>query len=168
MEIREESKTNSLLSFRVGTEIFAAEVEKVLHILELPRITHVPACPDYMLGVINLRGSVLPVIDSRYRFGLAAAEDTRNTCIVVMEVLLEGEDIKIGLKVDAVLEVIEMNTGHMQAPPSIGQRFKTEFIKGIVQHGNDFVMVLNLDKLFSSDELLVVKDASSDNTIENE
>ena len=158
MENLDDNFTHSLLSFRVGTEVFAAEVEKVLHILELPKITHVPRCPEYVLGVINLRGSVLPVIDSRLRFGLGVTADSRNTCIIVMEVVLEGEPLKIGLKVDAAMEVMETNIRQMQAAPNIGQHINNEFIKGIVQHRDEFIMVLNLDKLFSSDELLVVKE----------
>ena len=166
MENQEDSQVNSILSFKVGNEVFAAEVKKVLHILELLKITHVPQCPEYMLGVINLRGAVLPVIDSRLRFGIPLVPHSRNTCIIVMEVILEEEQIKIGILVDSVLEVIETNISKMQAPPSIGHRYKSDFIKGIVNHGDDFIMLLNLDNMFSSDELLVVKEAATDESVD--
>ena len=109
MEEQSAVVLHSILSFKVGKELFAAEVDKVLSILDLVKITRVPHSPDYMLGIINLRGSVLPVIDSRIRFGINTLEDTRNTCIIVMEVLIGHDTIKIGVLVDEVNEVIYIN-----------------------------------------------------------
>src|SRR5687768_13879314 len=97
----------SYLTFGLGDEIFATNVCKVLEILEIPKITKVPRCPPFMRGVINLRGSVLPVIDARSKFGLSETNDTVNSCIMVLEISMQEQDIKIGAVVDAVQEVIE-------------------------------------------------------------
>src|SRR6478735_10754969 len=111
---------NSFLTFRLGDELFAANVGKVIEILEVPKITKVPRSPDFMRGVVNLRGSVLSVIDSRTKFGLPATTDTINTCIIVMIVNVEGQDITMGVIVDAVQEVMEINDTQMQDMPAIG------------------------------------------------
>jgi purine-binding chemotaxis protein CheW len=157
----------TILSFKVGKELFAAEVEKVLSILDLVNITRVPQSPEYMLGIINLRGSVLPVIDSRVRFGIQTSDNTRNTCIIVMEVQFDKETINIGVLVDDVREVIEINTSGIMLPPSLGSKYKADFIKGIISHSGDFIMLLDIDKLFSSDELLLVKDVSVEQVNDN-
>jgi purine-binding chemotaxis protein CheW len=87
---------NSYLSFKLGGETFAANVGKILNILEMTEITKVPKAPDYMKGVINLRGTVLPVVDTRIKFGMPPAEYTNNTCILVMEVEVDGEQVQVG------------------------------------------------------------------------
>src|SRR5258705_6520490 len=99
---------NSFLSFRLGDELFAANVSKVLEILEIPKITKVPRSPAFMRGVVNLRGNVLPVIDTRIKFGLPTIDDTINSCILVLSIELEGKEIVLGAIVDEVKEVTEI------------------------------------------------------------
>jgi len=149
---------NSYLTFRLDDEVFAANVGKVLEILEVPKITKVPRSPDFMRGVINLRGSVLPVIDTRTKFGLPPVKDTINTCIIVLSVALEGQDITIGAISDAVHEVIEIQESQMQPAPSIGSKYKSEFIDGMVKRDGDFIMILNMDKIFSTNEASILQD----------
>ena len=103
-----EVKINSYLTFKLGEEEFAAHVGKVLNILEMTKITEVPKSPDYMKGVINLRGSVLPVIDTRIKFGMTPTEYTPNTCIVVMDIDMDGDSIHVGALVDSVQAVLEI------------------------------------------------------------
>lgn len=159
---------NSYLTFRLGDEIFAANVSKVSEILEIPKITKVPRSPDFMRGVINLRGSVLPVIDTRTKFGLPTEADTVNTCIIVMNLELEGQPITIGAIVDEVQEVMEIEDANIQAAPSVGSKYKTEFIEGMVKKNDLFIMLLNLDMVFSHDETHMLqelagsKDAAED------
>lgn len=143
---------NSFLTFRLGDELFAANVSKVLEILEIPKITKVPHSPPFMRGVINLRGNVLPIIDTRAKFGLSEMEDTVNTCIIVMSVSLEGQDITLGAICDAVQEVMEIEESQVHSAPSIGAKYKSEFIDGMVKRDEKFIMLLNLDKAFSSQE----------------
>jgi purine-binding chemotaxis protein CheW len=156
----QSTQTTSYLSFRLADEFFAAPVGKVLEILEVSRITKVPQCPLYMRGVINLRGSVLPVIDTRIKFGMPVVEDTVNTCIIVLNIEIDRETIAIGTLVDGVQEVLEIEKEAIKPAPSIGSKYKSEFIEGMVKLNEEFIMMLNLDKVFSSDELMTVKEST--------
>lgn len=148
----------SYLSFTLEKETFALNVSKVLEILEVEHITKVPHSPDFMRGVVNLRGQILPVIDTRVKFGLAPAEFTVNTCIVVINIFSDDEELVLGALVDAVLEVAELGQEDIQSPPKIGNKFKSEFISGMVKKGDGFSMVLDIDKIFSSNELIALKE----------
>lgn len=148
----------SYLTFKLGDELFAANVSKVFEILEIPKITKVPRSPDYMRGVVNLRGNVLSVVDSRIKFGLPPAEDTINSCIIVLSLHLDGNDMTIGLVADAVKEVVDIDSTSIQKVPEIGSRYKSEFIEGMVRSGDDFIMILNIDLLFSSEEAIILQE----------
>jgi purine-binding chemotaxis protein CheW len=152
----------SYLTFRLDNEIFAANVSKVLEILEIPRITKVPQSPAYMRGVINLRGNVMPVIDARAKFGLPQAEDTINSCIIVLNIEIDGQYITIGTVVDAVQEVMDIQEEDIQPSPAIGSKYKSEFIRGMVKSNDQFIMVLDPDVVFSSDEASILQDLVSD------
>ena len=152
----------SYLTFRLGDEIFSANVKKVLEILEIPRITKVPHAPAYMRGVINLRGNVMPVINARLKFGLPEANDTVTSCIVVLDIEMDGQNVTLGAVVDAVQEVIEITPEEIQPAPSIGTKFKSEFINGMVKVNDQFIMVLNLDLVFSSDEGSILQSIIAD------
>ncbi len=154
--------TRPYLSFSLGQESFAADVAKVLEILEVPKITKVPKSPAYLRGVVNLRGSVLPVIDARSKFGLPPAEDTINTCIIVLSIRMENETLVIGALVDGVQEVLEISSEQVKPAPTIGSKYRAEFIEGMVKVNEQFLMLLDLDKVFSSDELVSVQAASAE------
>jgi purine-binding chemotaxis protein CheW len=148
--------SQSYLTFRLDEEIFAASVATVLEILELSKITKVPGTPEFMRGVINLRGNVLPVIDTRLKFGMAKIPDTVNTCIMVLSLQLGNDVINIGALVDAVLEVFEIDERQIQPPPDIGGKYRSEFITGIFKTEHDFVMLLDMNKVFSVDDISVL------------
>jgi purine-binding chemotaxis protein CheW len=150
---------NSFLTIKLGDELFAVSVNKVNEILEIPKITKVPRAPEFMRGVVNLRGSVLSVVDSRIKFGLPPVEDTINTCIIVMTIQLEGRDITMGFIVDEVKEVIEFSIDQIQGMPEMGARYKSEFIEGMVKSDNQFIMLLNVNLLFSSQETSLLEQA---------
>lgn len=150
--------SNSYLTFKIGNELFAAHVSKVLNILEMTKITKVPRAPEYMLGVINLRGTVLPVVDTRVKFGIVAKEITSNTCIIVMDISLENDNVHVGALVDSVQEVLEIEEKNILPPPSIGSKYKSEFIKGMIHFNEEFIMLLDIDKVFSSEEIIMLKD----------
>lgn len=156
------SKINSFLSFKLGDEEFAAHVGKVLNILEMTKITEVPRAPEYMKGVINLRGTVLPVIDTRIKFGMPPTEYTTNTCIIVLDVDLDGESIHVGALVDSVQAVLEFDAKNIMPAPSIGSRYRSEFIEGVVNVDDKFIMLLNMDAVFSSDELSKMQDKTKE------
>jgi cheW protein len=148
------AKITSYLTFKLGDEEFAAHVSKVLNILELTKITEVPKSPNYMTGVINLRGSVLPVIDTRIKFGMTPTEFTPSTCIVVMDIDLEGESVHVGALVDSVQAVVEIEHDQIMPPPSLGNKYRSEFIEGVANINDKFVMILNMDEVFSSEDLM--------------
>ena len=153
MSVAGITETVQYLTFKRADEIFAFDVAKVREILELTSITKVPQTPDFMRGVINLRGSVVPVIDLRLNFGMACTEQTVNTCIIVVEVNLGGETVVLGVLADSVQEVVEMEPGLIEPPPQLGTKLNTEFIKGMGKVENNFVMILDIDKVFSSNDL---------------
>jgi len=161
------SKINSYLSFKLGEEEFAAHVSKVLNILELVKITEVPKSPKYMKGVINLRGTVLPVIDTRIKFDMPATEYTANTCIIVLDIEMDSESVQVGALVDSVQAVLEIESSQVQPPPSIGSKYKSEFIEGMAKVDDKFIMLLNMDLVFSADEITFMKETTPENIEED-
>lgn len=159
---------NSYLSFKLGGETFAANVGKVLNILEMTEITKVPKAPEYMKGVINLRGTVLPVVDTRIKFNMPATEYTNNTCILVMEVEVDGEHVQVGGLVDAVQAVLEIDQEDILPPPSIGSKYRSEFISGMAKIDDKFIMLLNMDRVFSSDEIINLKEKTEVSKLQQE
>lgn len=154
--------SHSYLTFRLGDETFAASVNHVLEILELSKITKVPRAPHFMRGVINLRGNVLPVIDTRVKFGLDKTDDTVNTCILVMNLESEKQKIMLGALVDAVQEVREIEQSSIQPAPSIGSKYRSEFIEGMVKVNDQFVMILNLALVFTTDEVSIIQETTEE------
>jgi purine-binding chemotaxis protein CheW len=150
------TETTQYLTFKLDAEVFALDVAKVREILEENSITKVPQTPNFMRGVINLRGSVVPVIDLRLKFGMSRTEKTVNTCIIVVEVQLENEIIVLGALADSVQEVIEMEPTQIEAAPHIGSNLNTDFIKGMGKVDGRFIMILDIDRVFSNDELVSV------------
>ncbi len=153
MSVAGITETVQYLTFKLADEIFAFDVAKVREILEMTSITKVPQTPDFMRGVINLRGSVVPVIDLRLNFGMQCTEQTVNTCIIVVEVNLVEETIVLGVLADSVQEVVEMEPELIEPPPQLGTKLNTEFIKGMGKVENNFVMILDIDKVFSANDL---------------
>ena len=159
----EENNTssNSYLTFKLGEEEFGAHVSQVLNILDMTRITKVPKAPDYMKGVINLRGAVLPVIDTRIKFGMADTGYTDNTCIVVMDLQMQGDTIHIGAIVDEVVSVIEIEENQTEPPPAIGNQYKSEFIFGMAKVEGQFIMLLDMQKVLDQGELSQIAESSA-------
>jgi purine-binding chemotaxis protein CheW len=153
-----QSTINSYLTFKLGNEFFAANVSKVLNILEMTKVTKVPKAPSYMKGVINLRGAVLPLVDTRIKFDMPETEYTTNTCILVLDITLNNESVHVGALVDSVQEVLEIDDANIQPPPSIGTKYKSEFIEGVAKVEEEFIMILNMDLIFSTDELSLLKE----------
>ena len=144
------------LTFKLGDEVYGVDVLQVREVLDAVPVTKVPRSPDFMLGVINLRGSVVPVVDMRRKFGMESADRNRDTCIVVMEIALEGETTVIGALADAVEEVLELTEAQIEPAPKLGTRLNTEFIRGMGKRDEQFIILLEVDKIFSAEELSVV------------
>ena len=151
--------TTQYLTFKLDREVFALEISKVREVLDYTAITKVPRTPDFMLGVINLRGSVVPVVDMRLKFGMSATETTVNTCIVIVEIDIDGDTTVLGALADSVQEVIDLDADQIEPPPRIGTRLNTKFIKGMGKRdASSFIIILDVDRIFSVDELAVARD----------
>jgi purine-binding chemotaxis protein CheW len=157
VSMAEGFEATQYLTFVLNEEVFAVDVARVREILEMPVITKVPQVPEYMRGIINLRGCVVPVIDLHLKFGMREAEQTVNTCIIVVEVEMGGENIVLGALADSVQEVIEMEPSQIEAAPHIGTHLQTEFLKGMGKHNEHFVMILEIDKVFSGSGLAAIQ-----------
>lgn len=154
--------TRQYLTFTLANEQYAVPVEEVKEVLEFTSVTRVPRTQAFMRGVINLRGSVVPVIDLRLKFGMAATEKTIATSVVVLEVKLSGTAITVGALADSVQEVISLDESVIEPPPRIGTHINTEFIRGIGRRDESFVIVLDIDRIFSEEDVSsVVEDAAA-------
>lgn len=143
------------ITFKLGDELFAINVAQVREVLDLSQITKVPTAPGYMRGVVNVRGSAIPVVDLRLKFGLPEVPTTVNTRIVVLELQLDGESTVLGGLADSVHEVIELEPGQIAPPPSIAMRWRSEFIQGMGKRGDQFIIVLDINSVFARDEALL-------------
>ena len=152
-------ETTQYLTFKLEEEIFALDISKVREVLDFTAITKVPRTPEFMRGVINLRGNVVPVVDMRLKFGMTKTENTVNTCIIIVEIHLDGETTVLGALADAVQEVRELGSGQIEPAPKIGTRLKTDFIQGMGKQGEGFIIILDIDRVFSADELSLVQEA---------
>lgn len=146
-------ETKSFLSFKLAEEHFTIPVMKIMEILEVPKITKVPQSPNFLVGVINLRGAVLPVIDTRIKFGMTQIEYTINTCVLVLNIEVNDEHLIVGALVDSVSEVFELHDSQIKPSPTIASRYRADYIQGMIQENDHFIMVLNIDKVFSSNDL---------------
>ncbi|MCX5814808.1 MAG: chemotaxis protein CheW [Proteobacteria bacterium] len=149
--------TRQYLTFQLGEEVFGVDVTHVREILEFTTVTKVPRTPEFMRGVINLRGSVVPVLDMRLKFGMTRTDKTVDTCIIVVEVSFEEETTIIGALVDSVQEVFELEPDQIEPAPKIGIQLKTEFIRGMGKRDDHFIIILDINKVFSSEELTFIE-----------
>jgi purine-binding chemotaxis protein CheW len=151
------TETRQYLTFRLGQEVFATDVAKVREVLDLTPITEIPRTPEFMAGVINLRGTVVPVVDLRLCFEMSKTERTLTTCIVVVEVMLEGERTVIGALADSVEEVVDLEPDQIEAAPRIGTQVRTDFILGMGNRNGQFVMILDIDRVFSGEQMDAIR-----------
>jgi purine-binding chemotaxis protein CheW len=162
MSVPAVTETTQYLTFMLGEEVFALDVAKVREILDFTTVTKVPQTPAYMRGVINLRGSVVPVLDLRLKFGMSATEKTVNTCVIVVEMVVDGEVMVLGVLADSVQEVIDLEPAQIEPAPRIGITINTEFILGMGKHNELFIMILDIDKVFSEGEKTVIRNVEGE------
>lgn len=161
-----EAASQQYVTFSLGDEMFGVEVSRTKEILSMTSATKVPQTPDYLLGVINLRGQVVPVVDMRLKLGLPATAETEETCIIVVEVNVDDEIITVGALADAVKEVLDISDNQIEPPPKLGTRLKTEYITGMGKAGDEFTILLNIDRVFTDEELNLVQDVSAEQSVE--
>ncbi len=150
----------SYLSFRVGEEYFAINAKHIHSIIELTSITKVPQMPEFMLGIINLREQAIPVIDTRIQFGIEPTPTSSSSCIIILEVEVNDQNILIGNLVDAVSEVIDIEKEKILPTPDIGGKYKSEFLSGVINSEDKFIMILNIRELLTSDSIASISTIS--------
>jgi len=144
-------ETAQYLTFTLEDEVFAVDIDQVREVLEVSTLTKMPQTPDFMCGVINLRGKVVPVVDMRIKFGMDKGDRTVNTCIIILEV---REEVVIGTLVDSVKEVVELAPETIEPPPQIGTGVETKFLKGMGKQGDRFIIILDINQVFSQEDLV--------------
>ena len=162
MSVAGITETTQYLTFKLEDEIFAVDISKVREVLDFTAITKVPRTPEFMRGVINLRGSVVPVVDMKLKFGMAKTEKTVNTCIIIVEVTVDNETTVLGALADSVQEVMDLEPNQIESAPKIGTKLRTEFIKGMGKRDEHFIIILDIDKVFSTGELALVQGAPAE------
>ena len=155
----ERHDQDQYLTFMLGRETFALGILSVKEILEYEAPTDVPMMPPFVRGIVNLRGSVVPVIDLAVRFGRSASPTTKKTCIVIVETRVNDQPHVFGVVVDAVNEVLEIPASEIESPPSFGTAVRTDFIQGMGKVRDRFVIVLNLDATLSIDDMATLASA---------
>ncbi len=159
MTAKGKVENRTYLTFKLEEENFALGIDQVREVLDYTRITKVPQTPDFMAGVINVRGGVVPVVDMRIKFGMAEAQVTVNSCIIIMELEVEGEVAQVGALADSVEEVMDLDPEQIEPAPRIGTNLRTDFIKGMGKLDEDFVIILDINRIFSGEELAGLREA---------
>src|ERR1700690_195392 len=152
------------LTFFTAGEEYAVNIGKVKEIVKYEAVTTVPNTPAWIRGVLNLRGTVVPVVDLAVKFGLAASGISKFSCIIITEVLFQGEKLTMGVLADSVSQVIELSDGDIEETPPFGTRVKIEYLLGMGPLGKKFCLILDIDKVLSADEILAVTESTGRET----
>lgn len=154
-EMEEDTQKGKYLTFTLGKESYGIEIQYVTEIIGIQAITEIPELPDYVKGIINLRGKIIPVMDVRIRFKKEVKEYNDRTCVIVIDI----NDLSIGLIVDSVAEVVNIPEQDIEAPPKMNKGYNNRFIKNIGKIGNDVKLLLDCEKLLNGDEISSINDA---------
>lgn len=152
MQASDTTVPSQYLTFTLDQERYAVEIAKVREVLEFTTVSRVPRTPEHTRGMINLRGNIVPVIDLRLKLGLGRTERTVDTCIVITEIEVEGEAVVLGALADSVQEVIELDAASIVPPPRMGTRVDTSFIRGMGKREDQFLVILDLERVLSEGE----------------
>jgi purine-binding chemotaxis protein CheW len=154
------AREGKYLTFSLAGEEYGIGILKVKEIIGMMPVTHVPQTPEFVKGVINLRGKVIPVVDLRLRFALEAAAYTERTCIIVVEVAGSSGSVMMGIVVDAVSEVLNIRGADIESTPAFGVRLNTDFILGMAKAAGGIKILLDIDKVLSSEDLVAIRHAA--------
>lgn len=157
----QNSNIIQLFTFVLNEEVFALEINNIREVLEYTSITKIPNTPEIMKGIINLRGSVVPVIDMKLKFNMGETKRTVGTCIIIIEILIDDRPTLIGALVDSVEEVLELSSDQIEPAPKIGAQFDSELIKGMGKHDGNFIIILDMEKTFSLSEIDSIKESNN-------
>ncbi len=158
--MRNAKRKNTFLSFRIGKETFAVSVQKVLEVLEKQYITEVPNVPEYVEGVINFRGKIIPVIDTRTKFNLPKRTEDEKYVVIVFDVHVEEKKMLIGAMADSVHDVLGLDDSNVLDVPDMGYNYNTDFLLGMLKNETSFTMILDIDKVFSKEDVNILNQTS--------
>ncbi len=156
-----ESAARQYLTFTLAGDLYGVDIAQVSEVMDCIPITRIPGTPDFLLGIINLRGKALPVVDLRLKFNLETTKRTVSTCIIITEVEVESEKTMMGALADSVQEVFEIQRKDIEPPPKMGAKINTEFIQGMARHDNKFIIIMDVNKVLSTEELSAVQEAGA-------
>ena len=154
------AREGKYLTFSLAGEEYGIGILKVKEIIGMMPVTHVPRTPEFVKGVVNLRGKVIPVVDLRLRFALEAAAYTERTCIIVVEVAGASGSVMMGIVVDAVSEVLNIRGADIENTPAFGVRLNTDFILGMAKAAGGIKILLDIDKVLSSEDIVAIRHAA--------
>ncbi len=157
--MRNIKRKNTFLSFRIGKETFAVSVQKVLEVLEEQYITEVPNVPEYVEGVINFRGKIIPVIDTRIKFNLPKRNENEKYVVIVFDIHVEEKKMLIGAMADSVHDVLALEESNILEVPEMGYNYNAEFLLGMLKNEKSFTMILDIDKVFSKEDVNILSKA---------
>lgn len=157
-----EMKCFQFLTFSLAGDVYAIEILKIREIIDYGNLTPIPMTPTFIRGVINLRGSVVPVIDLAARFGGELTEVSKRTAIIIVELIDEGNLISVGIVVDTVNEVLDISVDEIEPAPEFGTRIRTDFVKGMGKVNDKFLILLEVDKVLAVEELSMIDGMSKD------
>ncbi|MBU1405812.1 MAG: chemotaxis protein CheW [Proteobacteria bacterium] len=157
-----QSQTTQYLTFMLREEGFAIEISKVREVLDVTTMTRIPRMPEYLSGVINLRGNVVPVMDLGQKLGMGSIEYTKNTCIMIVELEVDANLVEMGVLTDSVQMVLDLNPEDIESVPKMGTNLNTEFIKGMGRQTEEkFLIILDIDKVLASEGEAALREMDS-------
>ena len=148
---------HQLLTFTLGSEVYAMEVATTREVLEFTGLTPIPRMPGWIRGVLNLRGTVIPVLDLKQKLGMGRTEQSRDSCILILELSLDGEQTIVGILADSVREVFEVEHAQIEPPPRFGSQVSTEYLRGVGHRNGTLFILLDVQKIFAINELTLAE-----------
>lgn len=152
-----KKKKDAFLSFRIGKETFAVSVKKALEVLEKQHVTEVPNVPEYVVGVINFRGHIVPVVDTRLKFNLPRRNESQKYVIIVLDLIIHEKKVLLGAIADNVQDVIALDQASIMPVPEMGFKYNTDYILGMLKTEDNFTMILDIDKVFANENINLLK-----------
>lgn len=153
----ESKELSTYFIFKVARELFAVEVACVLNVLELSEPARIPETPDYLMGIINVQGDLLPVVEARKKFGLKSGAYGRDACILSLSIKSQTEQFRLGIKVDRARDVLTIKNNEVENVPDMGLNLNPDYVKGIINKNEEIIFILDIDEIFSHEEVTAIK-----------
>ncbi len=168
MKTDKHQEKNHYLSFKLDNETFAVSVFKVLEVLQQQSVTKVPKAPAYVTGVINFRGDILPVIETRTKFNMPERNKDEKNVTIILELDINGQKLMLGAIADGVRDVLEINEEDIKEVPEMGSSYNTEFLRGMLKVDSGFIMILDIDRVFSVSDVSIINETNVNKVIETD